>query len=250
MRAAQDATPWKALDIITQFHCRTCLGDDAVEQFVEDHADTGCNVVLLGAGYDTRFYRLPLAEHANLFEVDAKGTQDMKLDALNAATADILNLDRVTYVSVDFQSECWFDRLVDSGMCKELPTIIIWEGVTYYLPQEVVEKTLSIVAKRFDGTAAIFFDYYHPTFVEKNAGAMKGFGEPFLFGIESEDMSGLVTSAGLQEWDHLSVQEVADRCMPRLANGMSSGIGSHQKYFMLVGNAQPPYTLPSRLHGA
>merc|ERR1712048_470709 len=212
-----------------------------------DHAYTGCNVVLLGAGYDTRFYRLPLGDHAHLFEVDAKGTQDMKLDALRTAAIDIPNVDRVTYVAVDFQSECWFDRLVDSGMRKGLPTFIVWEGVTYYLPEEVVKATLNIVAKRFDGTAAMFFDYYHPFFVQKNAGAMKGFGEPFLFGIESEDMSRLVTTMGLQEWDHLSVQEVADRCMPRLPDGSSTGIGARQKYFMLAGNTQPPYTLSTKL---
>jgi len=38
VRAAQEVSPSKALDIVCHFHCRTCVGDDAVEQFAADHA--------------------------------------------------------------------------------------------------------------------------------------------------------------------------------------------------------------------
>jgi len=236
LRDLQAREPHKYHDILSYLQCRTCVGDDTILQWVEDYPE-GCNVVVLGAGYDTRLYRLPLPESAQLFEVDAPGTQSHKLAVLSACESQMPNQARVTYVALDFQMEEWMDRLIASGLQKELPTVIIWEGVIYYLPQEVVERTLTAVAEEFKGPAAIFFDYFHPELVGELTKTWEKLGEPMLFGITSDDLDTMLARAGLWELDHLTMEECVERYVPRTAGGESLGVGSPGKYFVVAGNS-------------
>merc|ERR1711964_628622 len=69
------------------------------------------------------------------------------------------SLDEVHYVACDFLEESWLARLKGSGLQTCLPTLVVWEGVTMYLPQSELEATLRIVAA-FDAPCAVAFDYF------------------------------------------------------------------------------------------
>ena len=114
---------------------RTCRLDDVVDSFAFHNKDQPFNVVILGAGYDTRFYRLVSIknkEDIKLYEVDAAGSQfNTKRKVLNKAKVDSSH---VTFIPCDFETEDWMDTLQSkSDFDKSLPSLFVWEGVTMYL---------------------------------------------------------------------------------------------------------------------
>jgi hypothetical protein len=114
--------PQIRVDVFTYLQARTCWMDDVVEEFVRRRADGDttsnnptANVVILGAGYDSRCYRsnLNLGERGvKTYEVDAPGTHRNKLRLLEKC--NIFSND-TTHVACDFVTQDWMDRLVDIG---------------------------------------------------------------------------------------------------------------------------------------
>ena len=96
-------------------------------------------VVILGAGWDTRAYGSVKYEDVRFFEVDMPPTQAAKLAALQEADVDA---DHVTFVETDLNQRSWFDALQEHGFDPALPTFILWEGVTMYLYEHTVRRTL------------------------------------------------------------------------------------------------------------
>src|SRR5690349_8849331 len=103
---------------------RTRLIDDWVTS-----ADAA-QVVLLGAGFDSRAYRLPGLASAAVFEVDHPSTQTVKqrLLARRAVRAE-----HVRFVPVDLLRDPLGTALDAAGFDHEGLTVVIWEGVTNYL---------------------------------------------------------------------------------------------------------------------
>jgi len=110
---------------------RACWLDDVVDTFAMDNEDKQCNVVILGAGYDSRCYRLDSLKNngkVKLYEIDAAGSQRSKKDVLYDAKIDSSN---VQFVECDFETQDWMDTLCNgSDFNKSLPTLFVWEGVS------------------------------------------------------------------------------------------------------------------------
>ena len=161
--------------------------------------------VVLGAGWDTRFYG-PLPAGADLrgpverdsgeasrcFEVDEPPTQAAKVEALRAAGVDC---GHVVFAPTDFNQQSWLESLTQHGFDPSLPAFILWEGVTMYLDDAAVDKALKEVAGLAPGSR-IAFDFLSrelvlcrkPFVVLGNYAkyAMKAFyGESWLFGIST-----------------------------------------------------------------
>jgi methyltransferase (TIGR00027 family) len=164
---------------------RTTFFDAALER----HLAGIDQFVMLGAGFDTRAYRLPVGTRVRPFEADAPKTQAFKREMLTKAGVDTT---RVTYVPADFESQDWFDKLVDAGFESDKPSFFLWEAVTMYLDREAVERTLRTIA----GTAAgsvVAFDYFstellagRSLFMRYARAVVDAVGEPFgSFGIDN-----------------------------------------------------------------
>jgi methyltransferase (TIGR00027 family) len=233
----QKAMPWRWMDTVSFMQCRTCLGDDAVMQWAEEHA-SGCNIVILGSGYDTKYYRLSLPASASFFEVDAPATQEQKLKMMEAADTPFPNKDSVHFVPCDFMKENWFERLVTDGLQKNLPTMIVAEGLFYYLDRDVVVEILRTVAEDFSGPAAMFFDYVGPEFLEMNREAMKAMGEPWLCSFAAAEISDVLRERGLKELDHLSLEDCVERYVPVTKSGEPLGVGTPHKFFIIAANSK------------
>jgi methyltransferase (TIGR00027 family) len=93
-------------------------------------------VVLLGAGYDSRAWRLPALAHARVFEVDHPATSAEKQRRLAGSGADFSHM---RFVSVDFDRQMPAERLVQAGFDPSQRAIVIWDGVTNYLRPEAVD---------------------------------------------------------------------------------------------------------------
>lgn len=113
-------------------------------------------VVILGAGYDTRAARLPRAG-VRFFEVDHPATQAAKCDRL--AGLDGYPLDAATYVTCNFESEDPVERLVAGGLSVREPSLVLWEGVVSYLTEDAVRATATRLAAGLDERSLLAFEF-------------------------------------------------------------------------------------------
>jgi methyltransferase (TIGR00027 family) len=161
--------------------------------------------VILGAGFDTRTFRLPMDTRVRSFEVDTPKTQAIKREMLEKVGIDSTE---VTFVAADFEKEDWLTRLVDAGFDPGKPALFLWEGVIVYLDREAVESTLRKIASTAKGSV-VAFDYFTIEVLESQAPYMriaragtKASGEPLKFGIDStppssERLAEFLQSCGL-----------------------------------------------------
>jgi N-acetylglutamate synthase-like GNAT family acetyltransferase len=70
-----------------------------------------------------------------------------------------IDINCVSYVSIDFNKESLTDKLNEAGYDPLLKTFFIWEGVSMYLTKEAVDETLSFVSQNKGKNSSIFFDY-------------------------------------------------------------------------------------------
>ena len=119
-------------------------------------------MVILGADWDTRAYERLRGVNHPIFEVDTPATQQAKIAALNKAGIDCSH---VTFVETDFNQVSWFDALKQNGFDPVLPTYVLWEGGTMYLPEDAIRGTLERIAGLAPGST-IAFDYLARELVE------------------------------------------------------------------------------------
>ena len=175
-----DFPPDKPRKLMSVMTLRTEFFDRTLESASGDVAQ----VVILGAGWDTRAYNASYSK-LRFFEVDEPATQQEKQEALASAAIDASH---VTFVPLDFNEKSWRDELVRAGFDPDLPTYVLWEGVSMYLDQNVIEETLRTVAGFAPGSM-IAFDYLpRELFTSGGLYGLIGryikFGMPFLYGTE------------------------------------------------------------------
>lgn len=122
-------------------------------------AEGARQVVLLGAGFDTRAWRMPELAGVRVFEVDHPDTQATK--RARAAGLPVLAAS-VTYAPVDFARDRLVDALAAAGHAAEQPTVWIWEGVVMYLLDPAVRSTLGAVRSRWAPGSTLILHYHTP----------------------------------------------------------------------------------------
>jgi methyltransferase (TIGR00027 family) len=112
---------------------RTAFFDASLER----HLGNIDQLVILGAGWDTRSFRMP--KRIYCFEIDTPKTQETKRELLKKAGLDTTN---VTFVPANFNTDDWLENLIQAGFDPKKPAFFLWEGVTMYLDKEAVERFL------------------------------------------------------------------------------------------------------------
>jgi methyltransferase (TIGR00027 family) len=130
---------------LTSAIARTRFIDDEVK--LELKAGTK-QLIILGAGYDTRPYRFQEMLKVMVYEIDHPST--------SAAKQKIMKSNHVRFVPVDFNSEALESRMVAEGYDSALRTVFIWEGVTNYLTESAVDATLRWCSTAAPGSVVIF----------------------------------------------------------------------------------------------
>jgi len=248
-QVARIATLFRA-GFVSPMQVRTCWLDDCVEAFVQRHCDSCldntkaaaqerassgsnstnkgvvlANLVILGSGFDSRCYRLPLGERGvRTFEVDAPGTQAEKQRVLREAGIDASS---TAFVPCDFETQDWLQCLTSTSQFdSSLPTLFLFEGVTMYLGRPAIMETLQRVARGGQISSSgngnkslwyIAFDYLDSSWAMSGTWrrAMKRVGEPFKFAMSGSEPEELVHSCDLQLLEHLSDKdELSRRYLP------------------------------------
>jgi methyltransferase (TIGR00027 family) len=132
----------------------------AIDRELERALRTGCTqVVILGAGLDTRVFRLPALHGARVFEVDHPASQSFK--RRKAAGLRVL-ADALHYVPVDFERESLAPLLTAAGLRAEHCSFWLWEGVVMYLSDAALRGNLESIAELSAPGSCLALHYHEP----------------------------------------------------------------------------------------
>jgi len=123
-------------------------------------------VVILGAGLDTRAYRLAALGTIPVFEVDLPEIIAYKRALLQRLYGNVPA--HVTLVTLDFDSQDLASRLASQGYRAEHKSFFIWEAVTQYLSEDGIYKTMSFLTQAKTGSRLVF-TYVRKDFIDGTA---------------------------------------------------------------------------------
>lgn len=216
-RIIQSFVDYRWPGALTSAIARTRFIDDEVKLELKSGAK---QVIILGAGYDTRPYRLEEMAKVIVYEVDHPSTSKTK--------QNVMNSNHVRFVPVDFNSESLESKLNTAGYDSTLRTIFIWEGVTNYLTENAVDSTLRWCSQAASNSVVIFTyvdahvlkapeNFYGTASLFK---ALKKAGEEWTFGIDPASLSDFLEQRGLILTKDLGAADYRQLYFGRSANQM------------------------------
>ena len=166
----------------------------AIDTAIRDAVTAGAKqLVILGAGYDGRAWRMPELAGVKVFEVDREGTQKDK----RARAAELPEpIGSVSFVSIDFEKESLDIVLERAGHDATVPTCWIWEGVVMYLTRDAVRGTLVSIAKRSSAGSVLVVNYHAAHQGILGRLMLRLIGEPQISSWSPEEMSADMNAVG------------------------------------------------------
>jgi len=209
-------------------------------KFADALNDKVPQIVLLGAGYDSRPYRFAKLNSATrIIELDIEPTQNRKRECLRQAHIDIPG--QVTLAPINFSKESLQTVLVKAGYENHKKTLFLWEGVTYYLQEGAVAEILGFVSQCSHPESVIAFDYAVSVTEENiNGYGVKEFlesmkehhaNEGIMFAIDEGNAERFLEQKGLQMVEHMGNDEI-ERAF--LLNESGSLMGRIIEHFRFV----------------
>jgi methyltransferase (TIGR00027 family) len=197
-------------------------------RFIDDHLvrllEAGAaQVLLLGAGYDMRAYRLAdqLAGRP-VFEVDLPAISRAKAETLHRHRRD-LPATNVVRVELDFERQSLADVLTGAGLEVGALTFVAWEGVPMYLTRAAVKATLDAVHELTGAGSVIAHDMW--TLVDDPSpmgtarrlapAALSFIGEPVTFSVHPEEIGAFYGARGFDVIDIVTGDDLASRYAPK-----------------------------------
>jgi methyltransferase (TIGR00027 family) len=206
-------------------------------RFIDDHltaalAGGAAQVVLLGAGYDTRPYRFAeqLAGRP-VFEVDLAAISRAKAAIIERHAAEFPTAN-VVRVEIDFEHQQLHDTLRAHGFGQGEPTFFVWEGVPMYLTRAAVKATLDAVHDLSGDGSMLAHDMWHlvddpgplGTARRSAPSALSLIGEPVTFGVHPEDYEHLLARHGFRVVDLAMASDLQARYAPGSAALVDSSL--------------------------
>lgn len=199
--------------------CRKRYIDDLVRAAVRDGCD---GLVIVGAGYDTRAYRLPELADLPVWEVDLAHNVAAKTQALRRCFGSVPP--HVTLVSADLRTDSLTERLAETGFDPTMRVMFVWESVTMYLTEQAVRETLRQMAQCAP-RSRLAFTYFRRDFIDGTVryGADAAY-ERFVakqrlwtFGLNPDDVASLLAEYGWRETEQLGPVEYQTRYLSPVA---------------------------------
>lgn len=192
-----------------------------MDEHMLDAIDNGAEqILMLGAGYDSRAYRLASAIGGRpVFEVDLPPISQRKAGIVDAHR-DRFGATEVHRVEIDFRVQSLETRLAESDFPAGVPTYVVWEGVTPYLSSDAVSATLEVLATVCGPGSRLALDLWrgrgdvaNPVHQARHIAsqAFRLIGEPVTFGVRPDDASALLDGHGFTVIDLVQADELADR---------------------------------------
>jgi methyltransferase (TIGR00027 family) len=166
-------------------------------------------VLILGAGYDSRAYRFATElDGRPVFEVDLAPLSRRKASVI-AANRELFAHASVHRVEIDFRTQSLAGQLAGSPFTTGAPTFVVWEGVSVYLTRSAVLETLGALASVCGPGSVLAVDFWQqvggrrPYDLARRVGerAIRLIGEPMTFALDASAAGPLLESAGFTVFD-------------------------------------------------
>jgi len=204
---------------LTWMRVRTRWFDDVLQRELERGVR---QVQILGAGMDCRALRFARGG-VTYFELDARSVLAFKAERLAQAG----HPHGAVAVGGDYLAPGLLDRLLAHGFDRQRPTLVLWEGNTYYLAPEEMRELLRLLAGAITDLR-VAFDYFGRPVIEERsplpmmnryAALVRGLGAPWRCGIDPTDLPELARQANLHPAENVSFGELVNRLLPDLDLG-------------------------------
>ena len=202
-------------------------------------ASGACQYVVLGAGLDTFAQRH--TGPVRVFEVDEPATQAWKRDRLVAL--GLLNPERLRLVPVDFEAgESWLAQAIEAGLDTAEPTVVSMLGVTMYLTQEAILRSLRQAASLAGGSIMVF-SYSRPIemappdvrrVLEAAAKGAAASGHPWLSLLTPDQAANMARDAGFAGVGVITSTDLHERYFAERHDGLSP-VGGEDLVIATVG---------------
>ena len=162
-----------------------------IDQLVKDNIEKVEQFVILGAGFDLRSIRF-YNDKLKIFELDKKNTQNLKLKTLKKAKISSKN---ISYIECDLNNSYWSINLINNGFNKNKKTLFLFESVSCYLEEKIVNNVLSTINNISAKESIVIQDLYSTRFlhhdeflrVKRGKKLIKKFGENWNFTISMDN---------------------------------------------------------------
>jgi len=197
-------------------------------------------VVVLGAGYDSRAYRFQEAyPHVKFFEVDLPDTQKKKRKLIRHILGK--SPDYVAFAPIDFNTQTLEEVMSQAGFDEKEKTFYIWEGVTYFITEQGVNNTLTFIADHSASGSELVFDYMFKSVVEGDFSRfpfarglfkmMSFHDQHYIFGIDPTRAEAFVNERGLAVVSDIGRNEMMKRY---LTQSDGTVIGKPPGFFNII----------------
>lgn len=212
------------MGIFNQF--RTVVLDDAIRSAIPYR-----QLVILGAGLDSRVWRMPELAPVVVYEVDHPDTQSLKQER----TVGIRYVaEDVRFVPVDFTRDDLASKLCAAGYDRNQKTFWLWEGVTMYLTPEQVAQNLSSVASLSSSGSRLALTYM----ARKNGSIPKSLfltllGEPPRSAFDVDEFERMASGAGWKTIGNTGITDWKREFAPALTlTERSVGMQSNERIWV------------------
>ena len=180
---------------------RTKYIDSVFKEALANHFD---QILIFGAGFDTRALRFQSGDGTRIFELDAPTTQEAKI--LQYEKRGMKVPSNVTFIPVDFDKEVVSAKLGEAGFKSDRKTLFILEGLLMYLQPESVYETFQTIQDLAGEGSEVVFDYVYAHILRhenlhaeerKIIESVAKEGERWYFGIEKGNVEQFLATYGL-----------------------------------------------------
>jgi methyltransferase (TIGR00027 family) len=123
------------------------------DDFIQSAAPEAHQLVIVGAGMDTRAFRLPLPEQTIVYELD----QSAVLAYKNSILEDYAPQYQRHTIAADV-TQPWKTLLIEAGFDPDLPSIWLLEGLLMYLSEAAVHDILTTVSTLANPNSKLILD--------------------------------------------------------------------------------------------
>ncbi|MDG2952067.1 class I SAM-dependent methyltransferase [Exercitatus varius] len=199
---------------------RTKRFDETLLDWCRDNRGRS-QVIILGAGFDSRSIRFNQElKNINVYEVDLEAM-------LNHKKGIIRNLNvknKSIYIPINFGKESLLDVFEKNNIPQDLPTLILWEGVSYFLDESTVIDILSSLRTYFYQSVKVVLDYAYRDYINGNLdyfGApelfkeLKEIGEPHVSGIDHNNIDAFAKKVDYKIYRHYPASRLEEIYLPK-----------------------------------
>ena len=220
---------------------RTKWIDDEIIAAISAGDASAEQLVILGAGYDTRGFRLDLPEGFIAVEVDQPDVQSSKrkiIDSIAKTETDVASRlnptnggPKVEFVSIDFNKDSIGEDtlMASSSLEGSKRTIVTLEGVTQYIPESSTADTLQKVHELFPAGSLLLISYVPDSLYEESNNKkvswllkiVDSLGEPWITSWSPESFASFLGNCGYRVISDVGFAELNEKYLVPRNRGLA-----------------------------